>query len=312
VAVDISQTADSFFSSLLTGGPSVLQVKAVATSASEAQKICVLGLDQVGGGVIELSDRAKLTATECGVYSNSRSSTGLRSEDSALLKAQIICTAGGKLGGPSNYAPEPVTDCPVVRDPLASRPSPSAGPCIAVGWVLYNVVRTLTPGTYCGGLRITGNARVHLLPGLYVIKNGPLIVDNDAQLDGEYVGFYFTGDNARFRFKDNARVTLGAPKNGNMAGILFFEDRNNVSNAQFEISSSYTRKLLGTIYLPKGRLVVAGNHPIADESAYTAIVAQRLDLSAGPNLVINSNYDATDVPVPNGIGPATGKTRLTK
>jgi hypothetical protein len=59
-------------------------------------------------------------------------------------------------------------------------------------------------------------------------------------------------------------------------------------------------------------LRVDGTQPVADQSAYTAIVTRRVELTQSPNLVINSSYDATDVPVPNGIGPATGKTRLTQ
>lgn len=312
ISVDISQGTESFFSGLLSGGASELHVRAVATAASEAQKICVLGLDKSGGPVVGLSNGARLTATECGVYSNSASSAGLASQDSALLKARIICSAGGKIGGSNNFTPEPVTDCPVVTDPLASRPAPSAGPCNAMSVLLKDVVRIMTPGTYCGGLHITGKAKVRFLPGIYVIKNGPFIVNSGADIEGDNVGFFFTGNNTFFRFKEDAKISLGAPKDGIMAGILFFEDRSSVSNVTFEISSSLARKLLGTIYLPRGKLYIAGNSPIADQSAYTAIVARRLELAGSPNLVINSNYTATDVPVPNGIGPANGATRLVR
>ena len=49
------------------------------------------------------------------------------------------------------------------------------------------------------------------------------------------------------------------------------------------------------------RLHVDANSPIADKSAYTAIVARMLTLYGGPHLVLNSNYEQTDVPVPKGI-----------
>jgi Flp pilus assembly protein TadG len=310
IEVNISQRTNSFFSNLLPGGPTDIQVRSVATSASAAQKVCVLGLDEDDNGTIRLDSSAKITANECAVFSNSKNKNGLRSETNALLSAQLICSAGGKVGGPSNYAPTPMTDCPVIKDPLASRPAPTVGACNYLGWVIKDVVRTLGPGTFCGGLRIDGNAKVKLLPGIYVIKDGPLIVDSNAQLEGDYVGFYFTGKNAFFRFTSNARVTLGAPKDGVMAGILFFSDRASDETTKFEITSNFTRKLLGTIYFPNNRFSIDANQPVADQSAYTAIVVRKLELTAAPNLVINSSYDATDVPVPNGIGPATGKTRL--
>jgi hypothetical protein len=310
IEVNINQGTHGFFSNLLPGGPSEVHVRAVATSASAAQKVCVLGLDEDDNGTIKLESNAKLTANECAVFSNSKDKGGLKAESNSVLSAQIICTAGGKVGGKGNFTPTPLTDCPVIKDPLASRPEPAVSACNFLNWVIKDVVRVLTPGTYCGGLRIDGNARVKVLPGIYVIKDGPLIVDSNALLEGDYVGFYFTGKNAFFRFTSNARVTLGAPKDGVMAGILFFADRTSPESTKFEITSNYTRKLLGTIYLPTSRFSIDANQPVADQSAYTAIVVRKLELSAGPNLVINSSYDATDVPVPNGIGPATGKTRL--
>jgi hypothetical protein len=309
IEINLSQKAEGFFSNLMSG-PTDIQVRAIATSASAAQKVCVVGLDEDDNGTVKLDTNARLTAKECAVFSNSKDKGGLKAESNSLLTAQLICTAGGKIGGTGNFSPMPLTDCPVIKDPLASRPAPAVGPCKFLNWVVKDVVRVLTPGTYCGGLRIDGNAKVMVLPGIYVIKDGPLIVDSNAQLEGEYVGFYFTGKNSFFRFTSNARVTLGAPKDGVMAGILFFGDRASDENIKYEITSNFTRKLLGTIYFPRNRFVIDANQPVADQSAYTAIVVRRLELSAGPNLVINSSYDATDVPVPNGIGPATGKTRL--
>lgn len=88
-----------------------------------------------------------------------------------------------------------------------------------------------------------------------------------------------------------------------MAGMLFFEDRAATGNPRHRILSDDARMLLGTIYLPKGRLQIDASKPVADRSAYTVIVAQRLELYAGPNLVLNTDYGSTDIPVPQGLGP---------
>ncbi len=80
---------------------------------------------------------------------------------------------------------------------------------------------------------------------------------------------------------------------------------------QFEIYSNNARNLLGTIYLPQGRLYVAANNPVSDQSAYTIVVARRFTLSEGPTMVLNTNYGATDIPVPNGVGPNIS-TQLTQ
>ena len=59
--------------------------------------------------------------------------------------------------------------------------------------------------------------------------------------------------------------------------------------------------LFRSIYLPVGYLLVDPNSVVAGTSAYTAIIVNRLELTAGPELVLNSNYGASDVPVPAGI-----------
>ena len=50
-------------------------------------------------------------------------------------------------------------------------------------------------------------------------------------------------------------------------------------------------------------LYVGSNKPVADQSAYTVVAARQIRVDAGPNLVLNSNYGATDIPVPTGVGP---------
>ena len=85
----------------------------------------------------------------------------------------------------------------------------------------------------------------------------------------------------------------------------------------------FARKLIGTIYLPRGifraKAVDEGIIPlprdplkiIGDASTYTIIVANRIELD-GVNLVINADYAASNVPVPAGLGPKSTSVRLIK
>ncbi len=178
------------------------------------------------------------------------------------------------------------------------------------GTDLYHTQYVLDPGVYLGGIAIASNADVTLNPGVYIIKDGPLVVDMGARISGKGVAFYFTGDNATFTFGKDSKIDLEAPIDGSMAGILAFEDRNAPEGRVHRILSNDARNLLGTIYLSRGTLLVSTKHPIADESAYTVIVARQLHLSGDPTLVLNANYAATDVPVPMGVGPVSGNAYL--
>lgn len=206
---------------------------------------------------------------------------------------------------------------------------------------------TLEPGTYCGGLHITKNAVVALKPGIYVIKDGPLFVDKKATMSGVDVGFYFTGNKSGLLFDKDTTISLAAPTSGVMAGLLMMEERTAGTPVDpltavltgtgqdeddgigligatppalqltkplrtYRIISDNARTMLGTVYLPAGRLVIDAKRPVADQSAYTVVIAQQVNLYEGPNLVLNANYDATSVPVPKGVGPVSGKLLLTQ
>ncbi|QCK87364.1 hypothetical protein E8L99_17170 [Phreatobacter aquaticus] len=199
-----------------------------------------------------------------------------------------------------------------LRDPLSARPAPYVGGCNQTNLVVSGISMTLRPGVYCGGLKITQGANVRLAPGEYIIKDGSLWVDGGASLSGSYVGFYLTGNASTIRFAAQSTISLSAPRDGALASLLFFEDRAAPVGRRHLISSDDARLLLGTIYLPNGRLRVDANKPVADQSAYTIIVARWMELDAGPNLIMNSSYGATDVPVPNNIGVVGTQVQLSE
>ena len=139
-----------------------------------------------------------------------------------------------------------------------------------------------------------------------------LVVEGGSSFTGTNVALHFVGRNAELNFKADSRISLTAPRSGTMAGILISEDRNNPKNLLHSIMSDDARTLLGTIYLPSGRFHVGSNKPVADQSAYTIVVADRFTLSEGPTMVLNTNYDGTDIPVPEGVGPLSNKAILSQ
>ena len=173
----------------------------------------------------------------------------------------------------------------------------------------------LSPGVYCGGLKLQRRSAPQFEPGIYIMKDGPLTVGKSSTLRANGVGFYLTGTNASFKFFKRSIINLKAPKTGLLAGVLVFQDPEIplVADEEYEPTKNVIRSgsadvLEGTIYLPRGRLIIAGEGTIAEDSAYTAIIVDKLRLAKGPTLVLNSDYKSTDVPVPEGI--AGGKVVL--
>lgn len=337
------------FGALVGLGSTTLSAQARVNVVGK-MRLCMLTLDTAAPGAFYLKKEAQVTANNCSLYSNSTSPTGMIGGDSAIARADTICSAGGYLGLRANFAPPPQTGCPIIEDPLKGRANPAVGACATLPFP-FNLLPatktptidqsvTLDPGTYCAGLQIKKNAVVTLKPGIYVFKDGPLIVKDKAALTGAGVGLYFAGDKAGLLFDKDTTISLTAPTTGEMAGLLMAEqttvanplDPAVVANtldlgvaipptppplAQtkpmriYRIISNNARTMLGTIYLPSGRLVIDATQPVADQSAYTVVVAQQVNLYEGPNLYLNANYDATSVPVPKGVGPLSGKLLLT-
>jgi Flp pilus assembly protein TadG len=344
------QTVKLTFGGFL-GMPTVKIAAQARANVVGSMRLCMLSLDPAAPGVFDLEKAAQVTATGCTLYSNSNSPIGMTGKDSSMATAQTICSAGGYSGVRANFSPPPQTGCPVIADPLKDRPAPTVGGCTPIpvsankkGDTSKNLVdqdATLDPGTYCGGLHITKKAAVTLRAGIYVMQDGPLIVDSKASLTGTDVGFYFMGSKGGLLFDSKTSISLAAPTTGVMAGLLMMEERVVAAPVDpalavlpdllgllpgptpppqgasqpmriYRIISDDARTMLGTIYLPAGRLVVDAKKPVADQSAYTVIVAAQINLYEGPNLVLNANYAATNVPVPKGVGPVTGRLLLTQ
>ncbi len=333
VTVTVTDTVPLSWAKIIGRSSATISAHATAVLYGPQGKLCMLALDVKQAGTLHLQKQAQVTAQGCVVYANSKDKGGLQADAGTAISAAVICSVGGAATKGATMNPSVTTDCPSMNDPLISRQRPATGSCTVFTPTVVTGVQTLYPGTFCGGLAIKGTARVTLSPGIYVMNNGPLVVQDSATLVGQSAGVYFTGSNGGLRFDPNTTISMTAPKDGVMAGFIFFEDRTVSSPVppppgplgspppppygsqpmrQYQISSNNASQFLGTFYLPAGRLIVDASKPVAAQSAYTVIVSRQLLLMNGNNLVLNSNYSSTDVPVPDGVGNASQKVRLSQ
>ncbi len=276
----------------------------VASSTAVLQgnaKLCILALNPAEQQTFRMMNSAHVDGTECGIYSNSTNAKGMVLQNSSSVTAKVICSSGGVSANKSQTNVTPQTDCPVVQDPLAGLAAPPVGGCTANGYTIATGAAALTPGVYCGGIKISGTASVSFAPGTYVVKDGPLSIAGTASANGKNVGFYLIGDAAILDFNGSATIDLSGSETGALAGLLFFGARNQSDGINHKISSTNVQNLTGTIYLPTGDLTIDPNAAVAGSSAYTAIIVQRLRVQRGPTLVLNTNYGGTKVPVPEGV-----------
>lgn len=305
VTVTVSMDHHPFFYiGYFTGSPQIV-VRSSSTVSAD-MNLCVIGLDNKSDRTVSLSGKAKVTAPDCAIVSNSSSTEGLAVIEDAYLESDQNCSSGGALGSQKNYKIAPTTDCPATNDPLMGRKRPASTTCNYTNKVVKGLITILSPGVYCGGITISEKANVLFKPGVYVIKGGELKSTSGGIAAGKGVGFYFTGEGSRYNFDSTTTISFEAPATGDLAGLLFFQDPDMVNTLDYEIASVNARKLLGTIYLPNGNFKVHAKNRIGEESAYTVIVAKTIDIGAEADLVINSDYASSTVPVPEGLGRIKG------
>ncbi|MEE4239181.1 MAG: TadE/TadG family type IV pilus assembly protein [Anderseniella sp.] len=312
VEVQLSQEWSPMLAHVLFGD---VKTPAVVTSTARmisSGRVCVLSLNETEDATIDMDDSSRLAGVGCGIFANSTASSALMVQAGAGIDASLICSSGGsRIANVSNVRPGVSHDCPAMPDPLADLAAPSVGPCDYTDYTLSNLVilnARPRPGVYCGGMKLDSNAILNMRPGTYIIKDGPLIITDQAILRGIGVSFYLVGEDARFEFGPATTLVLEAPETGEMAGLLVYEDRGNDPTTHI-IKSENARTLLGTIYTPRSTVEVSSDADVAGDSAYTALVVDKLKVKERPNIVLNSNYEATNVPVPPGL--IGGKVLLT-
>ncbi len=94
-------------------------------------KLCVLALAQTANGSVNLRNGSRLTANGCMLHSNSTNRRAVTIGEGSTLKATTVCARGGIQNIGSSVEGNLITDCPDMKDPLASKPEPKPMPCAA-------------------------------------------------------------------------------------------------------------------------------------------------------------------------------------
>lgn len=300
VKVTLADAWHPFFAHFLGADITPIVVHARAELVGES-KVCVIALKPTGMGAISMTQNALLEGNGCSVYSNSTNSQGISLSSGSAISADLVCSAGGVLNKGAISGTKVLTDCPAMPDPLSGRKPPGVGGCDHMMTIVNGATAELSPGVYCGGINVMNGSSVTFKPGNYIIKNGPFRVKDTSRISGKDVAFYLTGGASLIQFFDSATIDLSGAEDGDMAGLLFFEDPASLPLRVHNIRATKAYNLTGTIYLPRGDLKVDPAASVAEKSAYTAIIVNKLTVDNGPSLFLNTNYGATSVPVPDGI-----------
>lgn len=274
VEVILTAEAERFFTQFFTDGEVGLTARAVATYRT-ASNACILALDQTASSAAEFSGNTAVTLNGCSVMANSRAADAVNLRGSARLTVNCLISGGGANVGSGATMTEcrtPILNAPPVGDPYASIPQPTAS-----GSCLNGNGSTLSPGRYCGGLRLSGT--VTLQPGVYYVSGGDFRVNANADITGNGVTIFLDGSSS-VNINGNATLRLSAPTSGDTAGILFFGDRSGGGSSTFNGTAAST--MTGAVYMPRQAISYLGNY--SGSGGCVRIVARTVEWSGSTQL----------------------------
>jgi Flp pilus assembly protein TadG len=287
VEVIVAQSEPTFFMKVVGLNSVSLSSRAVAEGSSPN---CIYGLG-TSGDSLDLAFLVSVNVS-CGVVGDASLGGFL-----ASLTASSVALHGSNGCTFCSISPSAQTGIPVASDPFASLPAPAVGGCgTHPTQTVITTTVTLSPGTYCGGIDLAGG-HVTFNSGTYVLDGGGLTMTSalGGTASGTGVTFYNTGTasgscttcygsiNSYFTFGS----TLVAPTTGTYAGILFFQDRSNPQQANFDADASIgTRTLTGSYYFPDATVSFLFNFG----NSYTILVAKQVSWAL--SLQINDDYSS--------------------
>ncbi len=263
---------------------------------------CVIALGKNGTG-ISINGSPTLSMPNCMLYSNKEGSKSINIEGSAVIDASGMCSVGATQlsGGSLTIKSESESNCPPLDDPLAGWTPPTFDSSLC-NYTNFNNSSSrrnknisMQPGIYCGGMVLDGFKNVNFEPGIYIIKDGPMIVKSKLSLFGEDVGFYLTGVDSYITLSGSASIDLAAAKTGEMAGVLFAQDPVTTVIQFSNITGNSTVSLLGIVYLPGSHFELSGASPTSVPPV-TQIIAHSVEIRGKSSLSFESDWEAAGYP----------------
>lgn len=294
VQVVISQNQPTYFMSVL--GLNNIPVNVTAAAITTGSGSCVYSIDPTASGAMTVQGTSSVSSA-CGVYVNSDNSSALVVSGGGVITAPLVGIVGGtNLNGGGSTSP--TTGIAAFGDPLAWESEPTVGSTCDYNNTQINKNTTLTAGTYCGGIKITGTGTtVTFGPGLYIINGGSLSIGAGSIVSGSSVTFYLTGLNTGNSNNNSyggvtidgaSTVNLSAPcdnSSGGIEGMLFFQDRSETKGQSSTINGGSNSSFTGAIYFATTTLNYSGN---SASGGYTLLVADQLVVSG--NAQVGNNY----------------------
>ena len=303
IEVTISGPTPAAFASVLGMNFFSVTRRSVATYYGTSQlNAALLALNPTACNSYTQGGSAVVTITAGGIMDNSSCNPSLANSGSGSTTASAVQYYTGS-GYTGTFSPTPVSVAFRMPDPLASMIPPvlttlgqspdSGGTPVSPHTASIGGTKTLHPGVYYGGIKITGSGTVTFLAGTYVLAGGGLSLTSSATVTGSQVMVYNTNDPQSpsgagacdsISLTGGGSVNLTPPTSGPYKDVVFWQDP--ACTADFKVAGGGAAAS-GVYYLPSATFNVNGNKTLGSAQ----IIADKFAFSGTANFSITTgNY----------------------
>lgn len=302
VEVIISHPQSTWFMRALNFNSVTVKARAVA-GVGDTTNGCVYALNkdssnQNNGFFVNGTTNSSFA---CGVFSNAN----FRAVGGACVVTPSVDYSGAytNQSAGSDCGPKNVSAGVPIVDPLANKFSiPSYSSCTANNFkVTSGTAVHIPPGTYCGGISISGSVTSVIFDaGNFILVGGGLQVNGAVTISGSDVTFFNTYPNSQTNkyagigINGSGTVTLSAPTSGTYKALLFYQDPTvawSASNGSI-IAGGANSVYNGILYFPTTDLQYAGNSSSTANGTdgYTSLIGYNVKINGTAR--VNADYSA--------------------
>jgi Flp pilus assembly protein TadG len=302
VSVILSSKADSYLSQVLGIAAPTLSAGATAGAIAKPATACVLALSSTAAQAIAVNNMGSITATGCGIFSDSSSATAIYLNSGKLIAQSIgaVGTVAESNSGGNTMTPAGTSGAAAQANPFASLQAPTPGACSYnnasfTAWKATAYQFTQSANVFCGNTTIGGNSTTDTFQaGVYYVVNGNLTFSNAAVTQAQGVTFVLTGSSpGAFSWTNNSSTpaSMSAPTTGTTAGILVWQTCPASGSAPANsMSGGSTMQVSGQFYAPCGALNLSNNAQFtAASGSAMGVVASTLSVVGSAGIAATPN-----------------------
>jgi len=299
VTVTLTSQADGYFSQLV--GVSAPSLSASATAGLSVQNsACVLALSTSASPAIAVNNMGSITATGCGIFTDSSASQAIYLNSGSLVAKSIgaVGIVAESNSGSNTMTPAPTNDAAAEANPLSNLSAPSPGACSYnnasfTAWQATPYAFTQSANVFCGNTTIGGNSTTDTFaPGIYYVVNGSLTFNNAAVTLASGVSFVLTGSSpGSFNWTNySGNYAITAPTTGPTAGIAVWQTCPSSGSAPAStMNGGSTLALGGAFYAPCGALDISNNAHLSAASGSTmGVVVSTMQVVGSGSITANA------------------------